>query len=340
MNREPRGPLPNDPGDFAESLLRAAGPRPQPDEQLTREVATAVHEHWRTVLATRRRPGRSRRVWAAAAIAAAAMLLLWVSGGIRGPNRAGRTTTPLGTVELVSGAAWLRSPAAREDARPAPIDGAIGRGWVTETGADGHLALRLQGGAQVRLDVDTVARWSSAASVSLERGGLYVDSGDRSSSVPITVRTPTTVARELGTRFEVRFDGARSLLRVREGGVAFRTPRTRATARRGDELTWSEARGLRRRRVPVSGEIWSWVLDAAPPFTLEGNTLEPFLAWVARETGWEIRFVDAALRRSLADATLHGSLVGVRPDEAPASVLPALGLRSRLEDGVLLVEAP
>jgi FecR protein len=328
---------PPDGKDLVERLLRAAGPRPVPDERLARRVRAAVHDRWLAVLDARR---VNRGRWLlAAAIVVAAVLTVWAVGGKLDQDGTGQAPVPLAAIESVSGAAWIHPPHGGTESLDAVLGARIDSGWVAETGEDGHLALRLQSGAQVRLDVDTAVRWFSPAVVVLGRGGLYADSGDRGSTAALTVRTPQVVARDLGTRFEVRFEEGKSVLRVRDGEVVLSTARTRKIARRGDELTFAPGDGLRLRRVPVSGKTWEWVLDTAPPFALEGSTLEPFLTWVSRETGWEIRFSDAARRRALTTAVLHGSLSGVRPDEAPASVFPALGLTSRLEDGVLVVEA-
>jgi len=88
----------------------------------------------------------------------------------------------------------------------------------------------------------------------------------------------------------------------------------------------------------LSLDDWNWVLEIAPPLPLEDQTLGVFLAWVSRETGWQVRFAGMHAGEDRASTVLHGSLEGVRPDEAPAAVLPTCGLTSHLEGNILVVE--
>jgi hypothetical protein len=41
---------------------------------------------------------------------------------------------------------------------------------------------------------------------------------------------------------------------------------------------------------------------------IENRPLAEFVAWVAREHGWQVRFADDALQSRAADIRLHGSL--------------------------------
>ena len=95
-------------------------------------------------------------------------------------------------------------------------------------------------------------------------------------------------------------------------------------------------------RQPVAGhgEAWSWVLAAAPPFEIEGMTLDAFLDWAARENGWTVRYVDPGLEAVAGTTVLHGSIGHLTPAEAPGVVLPGAGLEHRVVDGVLEVKTP
>jgi hypothetical protein len=90
--------------------------------------------------------------------------------------------------------------------------------------------------------------------------------------------------------------------------------------------------------VAIQGPQWDWILEAAPPFELDGSTLAAFLAWVEREDGRPVRFADPALEARAATTILHGSAAGLRPDQALAAILPTCGLRHRIEGETFLIE--
>jgi hypothetical protein len=144
------------------------------------------------------------------------------------------------------------------------------------------------------------------------------------------------VARELGTQFELRLVGPELRLRVREGAVRLEGPAAADEARAGDELH-TRAGALARGTTSVSGPEWGWVLDVAPPFALEGGTLDEFARWACRESGWTLRFADAATAARARRVVLHGSLAGLTPSQAIEAVLPASGFGHRREGEALVL---
>ena len=78
-------------------------------------------------------------------------------------------------------------------------------------------------------------------------------------------------------------------------------------------------------------------MDVAPGFDIEGRSLEAFLSWVSRETGLRTDLHDEDTVRA-AEIDLHGSIDGLTPVEALAAVLPACGLKHRIDAGTLQIE--
>jgi hypothetical protein len=80
------------------------------------------------------------------------------------------------------------------------------------------------------------------------------------------------------------------------------------------------------------------VLGVAPPFELEGRSTRDLLDWIARETGWEVRYADAATEAAAAVPFVGAEAATVRtPGEAALRWLEAAGLAARLDEGSLLV---
>jgi ferric-dicitrate binding protein FerR (iron transport regulator) len=216
------------------------------------------------------------------------------------------------------------------------------------------LALRLAGGASVRLDAGTRVRLASAVRIELERGAVYVDSGAAAGgerSPRVAVSTPAGVFEEIGTQFEVRIEAdpgadpaaATTRLRVRQGRVSLdRGPgpgagRSPLVAAAGEELEIGGDGRVVRRPAPLHGPEWGWVLATAPMLDIEGITVREFLDWVARETGWRVELADPETA-AIAEATeLHGSFGRLTPAEAPGPVLASCGLGYRVEGGTLVV---
>jgi len=172
----------------------------------------------------------------------------------------------------------------------------------------------------------------------LDRGAIYVDSGGEPGARSLAVHTPWGIARDIGTRFEVRLHGSALRVRVRDGLVRLSQDRQSHDANPGEELTLDGNGSVGRRSVPVFGAEWAWAFALARPFDLEGRSLRDFLNWIAGENGWRLRFADSAVEQKSLTTILHGSILGLTPIEALAAVLPTSGVEHSLRNGVLLIQ--
>lgn len=325
-------------------LLRLAGPRPEVPAERAARVHARVHDQWR--LATR---SRRRRRWLfafggalAAAAALAALFLLPLNGpGAGEPPANAPAPVEVARVETLSGAAYeTAATTALGPLDPMLAEGRIlWSGRAVETGGDGRAALRLGDGTSIRLDRDSRLRLAGAGIFELERGAVYVDSGGelRGGRAAVEIHTNFGVVRDVGTQFEVRTrqDGLR--VRVREGLVNVGRQDDSWEARAGGELRLAGDGSIARAEIPIFGPTWSWVLEIAPPFDLEGSTLDEFLAWAQRETGWQVRFEGGSTAASAGAIVLHGAVEDLPPDQAIDVVLPTCGLAYRLQDGSLWI---
>ena len=327
------GSLPDpDPAEVAR-LLRLAGPRPPVPEDRAARVRSAVHAAWRHDVDTH--AGRAQWIrgrWIRGTVALAAVLLAAVGLAVLRPWRSAETPI-VATVERT--AEGLRGRGPGDDISLA-TGSAVVAGTSLETDPDVRAALRLTTGASLRLAGGTRVRLEAPTVLVLDRGEIYLDSPDGGGQHAI--RTPFGTVRDVGTRFEVGLTAETLRVRVRQGVVAVGD--VPGEVRAGEELTVDTDGHVTKTAVPVHGPEWDWVVASAPAFELEGRTLRQLLDWAVRETGWSLRYADDAIAAKAASTVLHGAALEVPPDQAPALVLPTCGLRSRLEDGVLVVEAP
>ncbi|MEM7051649.1 MAG: FecR family protein [Acidobacteriota bacterium] len=307
-------------------LLRAV---PQPEEapsEVRQRVHRAVREEWRGLLRHRRR--RRWQLTLAAAALALAIVGVWIASGPWRPGTA--SSTVVATVEAMSGSVAVAGEALR-------FGEELMADAVVATTPSGRAALRLAGGQSLRLDVDSRVRLSSDRELHLERGALYLDSAGVDAD-ELAVHTGFGVVRNLGTQFEVRLAQDALRVRVREGRVRVEQGRRRLEAGVGDELVLARDGAVRRAAIALHGAPWSWNLEIAPRFDLEGRKLREFLDWASRETGWRLEYADPGLERRAREITLHGDLRGLTPDVALPVILQSSGLSHQRTDGVVRIE--
>lgn len=341
IHRPPdRDPLDADQDQIAR-LLRFAGPRLAVPAERAMRVRAAVHQEWRDSIRSRSRI--QAYLMTGAGLAAAAALALAIGLTIRSTEVAPPSPlTPAATVDTVSGV--VLSLGQEDDSETTGARLAVGdtmfSGSAVRTDPGGRAALRLAGGQSLRLGYGTLVRFVSEREVVLTAGRLYLDSGasDEPSS-SVLVHTPFGMVEDVGTQFEVNVGEVGVRVRVREGLVSLEREGQTFEAAAGVELNMADDGSLTRASVPVFGSQWHWVLEIAPPFELEGSRLESFLGWVARETGWQLIYADSELEASTGNTVLHGSIAGLRPDQALEAVLPTCGLVYREEGGRITIAA-
>jgi ferric-dicitrate binding protein FerR (iron transport regulator) len=319
-------------GDEVARLLQAAGPRPAAPEESTRRVRDAVHAHWRRTVTARRRAWLI--AWSAVPAAAAAVgVVLIASGVLERMRRTPLPAAPLATLERSEGSvAWL-------DGAARSAGGSLDARSALETGADGRVALRLGGGASIRVDVRTRLRLISDDEIALDGGAVYVETA--ASAAPgtaVVVRTALGTVRDIGTRFQVHASPESLRVTVREGVAAIEHRGRSHRAPAGTGLTVDQDGGVTSRPVPPSDAEWHWVQEVVPPFDLEGRRLAEYLDWIGKETGLRIDFAEAAIPADKSNVLLHGSIEGLRPDETLEAVLPTCGLRHRMSGGAVVIE--
>jgi ferric-dicitrate binding protein FerR (iron transport regulator) len=314
--------------DAIERLLRRAGSRPVGDDERTRRVRDAVQIAWRDSI---RQRTRRRRTLGALILAAAAAIVIGVSLTER-TNAPASPSAPL-AARLTAATGTL----GRLDSRaPVRVGDSAVVGSTFETGTGVLATFALAEGGEVRMNAGTVVHFAGMRDVRVDRGAIYLDSGSRSGS--LVVRTPVGVVRDVGTRFEVGAVGGAWRVRVRDGLVRYEGAVSHQ-ARAGYELIVEPGGRVIERPSTTYGADWGWVVRAAPPFHVEGQTLAAFLDWVARESGRRVELSSDQLRRAVSGTILHGSIETLTPEEALDAVLPTCGLSHRIESQRVIVSA-
>ena len=319
-------------------LVRLAGPRPSVSPERAARVKAAVRSSWEREVAR----GRRGRVWIAAALATATMVVLAV--GVAMWRRANPLPMPPATarVETVAGSVWVRPISAHSTEPPVLVrpGDVLTVGSELATEGNDRVAIRIASGHSIRLDADSRLRILSERTLALDRGAVYVDSGSRDgrSAGSVRVHTSRGVVRDIGTQFEVRLGDTSLLVRVREGLVSIDGDRRGHEVSAGFEVEVDDEGRIRRRALRSFDAEWAWIGEITPMMEVEGRSLREFLDWVVRERGLRLRFARPGLSDSASRITLNGSIEGMSLDQALEAVLPTCRMVHRLERDVLLVE--
>jgi transmembrane sensor len=321
-----------DPDRSIETLIRLAGEREMPSEPATRRARIAAEDSWRRMLANR--PPSRARIRLPLALAAALGLAVfgfysWTPRDVSPPPMV------LARVVALHGGAMLRAGDAQT---VAALDAAVMSGTVLATG-DGRVAVSFADALSLRLDRNTRLRFDGHDRVTLLQGALYVDSGGLNAGPPLTIATPAGEVRHVGTQFQVRVAGEITEIRVREGRVALRRDsdeNARMVAAgdqleiRGDEERWQHG-------LASFGPDWEWSANVAPVLAIEDRPLAEFLAWMAREHGWQLHYSNELLQQRTLEVRLHGSLDGLDAGAMLERVALVTGIPLVPGEGVLWV---
>jgi ferric-dicitrate binding protein FerR (iron transport regulator) len=294
----------------------------QPPEEAYQQVLAAATAAFREKTARR----RDRR-WLAMAGAAAVLVLavLWVMRAAPPPAQLEVLATlarSSGVVEVASGDAWRTA---------VPSGTRLTAGMRLRTPADGRAALALAGGHSLRLAAASEVLLDAPGRLYLARGTIYVDSGPRPARGGLEVVTPAGTARDLGTQFELAVDGSLLRLRVREGRVSVDRGGRSLTGQAGEQLSFDDFGRVSRARIAPDDGAWRWAEDIAPVPDIDGKPASQLIAWVARETGREIRYESSLAEQRAANAILHGNLRHLAPIDALRAMLATTDLECVLD---------
>ena len=308
--------------DIVESLLRAAGRRAEPPQEVHRQVFAAASAAFREKSA-RRRQGR----WVAFA-AAAAVLMLAVAAVLQWTTPAddrgvlARVERSVGGVEQATGDEWQAIDGSRAS---------LGPGARLRKLAHGRAALTLAGGESLRLAGDTEVMLDAPGRIYVQRGTVYVDSGARAAAARLEIVTPAGTARDLGTQFELQVDGAALRLRVREGIVAIDHGGQSHTGSAGEQIAIGPLGGVSRERIAPDSPAWEWAESIAPAPDMDGKPANLLIAWVARETGRRLRYESPFIEQRAATVILHGNIRNLAPLAALEAMLATTDLECVLQ---------
>lgn len=323
--------------DPLDTVFKHAPSRPAPSAADRRAVQDAVHEEWLQVTARRRWRHRAIGFAAAAAVVLAVSLLLLDIGGQAGRPEA----REMARVEKITGPVRVIAADTGGDGAALAIGTPVYVAQTLRTGGESGIALRLANGLSLRVDEHSELDLIDDYSVKLLSGRVYVDTGTGGVGSPsrdgFELLTARGTVRHVGTQYMVRMDGARLAVSVRRGAVQFLGVEDEGSAlvvSGGQEVSVTDRGGPKVSVSDTHGDQWQWAEELGPGFALDGRSMDEFLAWVARETGLELKYRSSAAKQAAEQTALHGT-VDLPAREALDIVIMSTDLAAEIEDGVI-----
>ena len=311
------------------ALIRAAGPRTLPSADAYQQVLAAAIAAFREKSARRR--DQTWMMWAAAAGIAAiavALVLQWGPTSMQPPAVA-TVARVIGTVELGSDGSW------KPMAEPGET---LAEGAMLRTLAGGGVALALSSGASLRLAAATEVLLDGPRRIYLRSGMLYLDNGG-SVGTGHQIETPAGTVRDVGTQFELQVASGALRLRVREGRVEIGRAGQLLSSVAGEQLDIDGLGGVTRSHIAATDIAWQWAEAIGPAPDIDGQPATRLLAWVARETGRQLRYESAAVEARAATVILHGNIRHLAPLAALEVMLATTDLEYTLAGDTMEIRA-
>jgi ferric-dicitrate binding protein FerR (iron transport regulator) len=318
------------PRDLLGELVRTIGRRHEPPAEDYERVLLAARNAWQKKVRERKR----RRVLLAIA---ASFAMVAISGALLVRVTMSEPVLLASTL-LLHGDVHMQ-PAGESGWHRMQPNLRIATGAHLRSGRDSGAAFELRDGTSIRLGANSQITFDSAHAVKLDAGMLYVDTGAARSADAIRVETPLGAVRDVGTIFEVKASSDAVRMRIREGRVRLERAGAAAAIEGGhdEEVEVDREGNVMRREFSRNGKEWQWAESLAVAPDIEGRPLLQLLAWVARETGRQLKFADPAAEAQARAVTLHGTAANLAPLEALDVLLSTTDLEYVLPSNLTIV---
>jgi len=308
-------------------LIASAGPRDSVTPESMDKAHRRVAAHWESVVSDRRNAARRRLqgfYLKAAGVAMIALLpLLYFQVKDFSPE-----ISPANIDRIVG------------EVRIGGVIASVGQqvqvDTIVETGVDGRIALAMANGQSLRLDHGSRIIVHAPGRVSLQAGAVYINTGGEDLP-PILVSTPMGTAQDVGTQFQLRLANSVLLVAVRDGIVKIDQVDGESLAiNRGRYIELGATGETLSQPLPDDDNSFDWVETVAPVFDLEGATLEEYLLWYARESGYRLQWTEPESEKKAQRLRLNASIAGRTLAEGLQIVSQiAPGFEHRIEDGIV-----
>lgn len=295
-----------------EQLLGRIGDIPQPPGDMRERVKSQVESAWRDNVQEQQQKWQNYGLFAAAATITLAITVGWLM-----------TSEPLPQPVIASLDSPLESVMTSTDGDRWQASANLDMQQGAYVRAMDTASLSLTNTLNIRMKPESVVYLSSTDEVRLISGEIYLDSYEKPKDESFRVVTNFGIAEDIGTQFSVATSAAGWQIQVREGLVQVKDDATQVQLTESDRLNITATNRVSQSTLPAHHESWQWVENSRPVYDIEGESVDEYLQWVARETGRDLQYMSNVARESAKTTLLHGSITGMTASKSVQTVLPA-----------------
>jgi hypothetical protein len=315
-----------------ERLVADAGARQMPSTTMENSSFVVAQAAWQTAVLQRQ---KSKRV--AFAVAATAILValgvtfLWQNG-------AQDASIVASIVELQGDAQQRRD----EKVVAAIVNSDLKVGHALQTAPGSKALLRRASGLTVIVGPATEVVWQSPSELQLQRGVLYVDTGEHASRDTLTIVTQVGRITHVGTQFSVDARTPEIRIAVRSGEVLLHANNVESRIVRGDDVRVVGTTLVRERLATAADQPagpWDWLALNDASFSIENRTLYDVMNDMCAASGIALTFASPVIEAQSKTLVLHGPPLKLAPLVALDAVLLTTQLQAnRQQNSVQILD--
>ncbi|MCR9262092.1 MAG: FecR domain-containing protein [Pseudomonadaceae bacterium] len=291
-----------------EQILNAAGPRPQPPQQVSQRAYDSLKSEWSSLVAEKKQR-RRRRLLSVAASIGVLVGSVWMFNV--------QQQVPTWEVAVTSGSFELNST--RYDA-PQEMTLAEGDYLYSQE----PVRFERTDGADLRLGYATALSIANGTQVNLQQGSVYIDT---KGTTDFLVRTPIADVRDIGTRFMVSLESSTLQVAVREGAAEvtseFGAQIAKVDGAKAQVVTVDNT-GQTLQLESLADSRWEWIHAASAGY--QSRSLTALVNQIGHDLGKTVRFADHGVEVSVANEQVDGDLRNMSPRQALEIITRSTGL--------------
>lgn len=320
--------------ELLDSLFQYASTRPRAPAKDEEAIRTATHAEWKKITGQRKR----KRNLAVFGLAASLVLSVILVSFLKEQAPVDVNPEQLATVELQTGDIFVHDMQGANSTARRLANVTLHAGQVISTNTNTRLALNWKTGESIRLDENSEIALVSGSEIELLAGRIYVDTRESTQSgASFAIRTFAGFIQHLGTQYLAGINDKTVTLAVREGQVSLSAEASDLTVNKGELASINPAGKTKVTNVETFGSLWEWTNLVTPELKLDGLSVFDFIQWAGRETGREVQFSDAAIRKLSKETRLRGS-VNLAPDLALELILETSDIEALTSESTILVQ--